>query len=37
VALQIIRPKAMTRTDLIFWLSIVWFAGLCGAAVWALF
>ena len=25
----------MSRDDLLFWFSIVWFLGLCGAAVWA--
>jgi hypothetical protein len=25
----------MSRDDLFFWLSLIWFLGLCGAAVWA--
>jgi hypothetical protein len=26
----------MTRDDWLFWISIVWFIVLCGAAAWAL-
>jgi hypothetical protein len=26
----------MSRDDALFWFSIVWFFGLCGAAAWAL-
>jgi hypothetical protein len=27
----------MTRDDVLFWLSLVWFVALCGAAIWVLF
>ena len=30
------RPT-MNRDDMLVWLSLVWFVGLCGAAIWVLF
>ena len=31
-----LNASPMKRDDLLFWLSLVWFAGMCGAAAWAL-
>jgi hypothetical protein len=27
----------MRRDDLFFWLSLIWFVGVCGAAIWVYF
>jgi hypothetical protein len=27
----------MDRQDVLFWISVVWFAALCGGATWLLF
>jgi hypothetical protein len=31
------RRPTMNRDDVLVWLSLVWFLGLCGAAIWVLF
>ena len=28
--------RYMDRDDVLFWLSLVWFVALCGAAIWVL-
>jgi hypothetical protein len=29
--------RLMDRDDVLFWLSLVWFVVLCGAAIWVIF